>query len=96
MDTIIDMMYVVDQSRVLTNILAQKNAGCLNLQLAILFFVKSIISDMHHRITYMSINFQQNRVSRSVKSVRTNTFAKKIASCINLQLSIVFFKKSIT
>ena len=40
--------------------------------------VKSIISDMHHRTTYMYINFQQNWVSRSVKTVRTNTFAKKL------------------
>ena len=31
---------------------------------------------MHHRITYMNINFQQNRVSRSVKTVHTNIFAK--------------------
>ena len=38
-------------------------------------FKKSIISDMHHRITYMYINFQQHRVSRSVKSVHTNLFA---------------------
>ena len=27
---------------------------------------------MHHGITYMYINFQQNRVCRSVKTVRTN------------------------
>ena len=32
---------------------------------------------MHHRKTYMHINFQQNRVSRSVKTVHTNLFAKK-------------------
>ena len=50
---------------------------------------------MHHRKTYMYINFQQNRVSRSVKTVQTDLFAKKIASCINLQLPIVIFKKSI-
>ena len=31
---------------------------------------------MHHHKTYMYINFQQNRVSRSVKTVRTNLFAK--------------------
>ena len=40
---------------------------------------------MSNRITtYMSINFQQNQFSTSVKPVRTNTFAK---NCINLQLS---------
>ena len=45
----------------------QKIAYCHKLQLLIVFFVKSIISDMHHRITYMYINFQQNWVCRSVK-----------------------------
>ena len=40
---------------------------------------------MHHRKTYMYINFQQNRVSRTVKSLHTNLLAK-IASCINLKL----------
>ena len=29
-------------------------------------FKKSIILDMHHHITYMYINFQQNRAYRSV------------------------------
>ena len=39
-----------------------------------------IISEMHHRITYVYINFQQNRVSiRSVKIVHTNLF--KFATC---------------
>ena len=37
---------------------------------------------MHYRKTYMYINFQQNRVSRSVKkllkTVHTNLFAKKL------------------
>ena len=80
MNTIIDMMYVVDQSKECPQIyLPQKVlvAYICNYQYYF-FFVKSIISDMHHRITYMSINFQQNRVSRSVKPVRTNTFAKKL------------------
>ena len=78
MDTIIDMMYVVDQSKECPHIYFPKNACCLNLQLPILFFVKSIISDMHHRITYMSINVPQNPVSRAVIPVRTNTFPKKL------------------
>ena len=49
---------------------------------------KKIISDMHHRTTYMHSNFQQNRVSRSVKTVHTNLFAKKLqmAEICNLQL----------
>ena len=32
---------------------------------------------MHHHKTYMYINFQQNRVCRSVKTMHTNLFAKK-------------------
>ena len=40
-------------------------------------FKKSTLSSMHHRKTYMYINFHQNRVSRSVKNVHTNLFAKK-------------------
>ena len=46
---------------------------------------------MHHRETYMYINFQQIQVSRSVKTVHTNLFAK-YANCINLQLAIRIFK----
>ena len=40
----------------------------------------------------MYINCQQNRANRSVITVHTNVFAKKIASCMNLQLPIQFFK----
>ena len=36
---------------------------------------KAIISDMRYRIPYMYINFQQNHVSRSLKTVHTNIFA---------------------
>ena len=52
-----------------------KNRKLHNLQLPILISKKSIISDMHHRAMYMYINFQQNQVSRSVKTVHTNLFA---------------------
>ena len=38
-------------------------------------FKTKLLSDMHHRITYLYINFQQNRVSRSVKTVHTSLFA---------------------
>ena len=51
-------------------------------------------SDMQHRKTYNYFNFQQNWVSRSVKTVHTNVFAK-IISYIYLQIPIVFSKKSI-
>ena len=40
----------------------------------------------------MYINFQQNRANRSVITVHTNVFAKKKASCMNLQLPIKFLK----
>ena len=49
-------------------------------------FEINLLSDMHHRITYLYINFQQNRVRRSVKTVHTNLFANncklhKFATC---------------
>ena len=79
MGTTIDMMYVVDQSKDCLQIyFPQKMLVAYICNYQYYFFVKSIISDMHYRITYMSINFHQNRVSRSVKPVRTNTFAKKL------------------
>ena len=31
---------------------------------------------MPYRIEYMDINFQENRVARSAKTVHTNSFAK--------------------
>ena len=36
---------------------------------------KKFFSDIHHRITYVYINFQQNRVRSSVQTVHTNIFA---------------------
>ena len=33
---------------------------------------------MHHHKTYMYVNFQQNRVNRSVITANTNVFAKKL------------------
>ena len=50
--------------------------SCINLQLPIVIFEKSTLSDMHHYEMYVYINFQQNRVSRSVKTMHTNIFAK--------------------
>ena len=46
------------------------------MKLPIVLLKKSINSDMHHCIPYMYINFQQNRVSISVKAVLTNLLAK--------------------
>ena len=54
------------------------------------------LSDIHHRTKYMYVNFPQNPVARSVKTVHTNLFAK-IANCINLQLAIrIFIKPSLS
>ena len=50
---------------------------------------------MHHGITYMYINFQQNRVCRSVKTVHTNLFAQYISQVLATTNSN-FFKKLIT
>ena len=50
-------------------------ASCINLYLPIVILKKSIFLDMHHRITSMYIKFQQNRVSRSVKTVHTHILA---------------------
>ena len=49
-------------------------------------FINLNLSDMHHHKTYMYINFNQYRVSRSVKTMHTNLFANnhklhKFATC---------------
>ena len=41
-------------------------------------FEKKMYLDMHHHKTYMYINFQQNRINRSVITVHTNLFRKKL------------------
>ena len=51
---------------------------------------------MHQRLTYMNIKFQQNRVNRSVKPVRTNIFAKNCTLHKFATKPIVFFFKSTT
>ena len=83
---------LVDQSKLCSLINLQKMASCINLQLSIVIFKRFTLSDIHHCITYMYINFQQNRVSRSVKIVHTKCFQKN-ANCINLQLAIRILKK---
>ena len=60
---------------VLTSLIA-KNRKLHNWQLPIVILKKLILLDMHYHETYMYINFQQNRVSRSVKTVHTNLFVK--------------------
>ena len=46
---------------------------------------------MNHRKAYMYIDFQQNRVDRSIKTAHTIIFAKQL-SYINLQLEIRILK----
>ena len=77
----------IDQSKLCTQSYLQKNRKLHKYATYNSNFEIKLLSDMHHRITYLYINFQQNRVSRSVKTVHTNLFAK-IANCINLQLAI--------
>ena len=78
----------IDQSKPCTQSYLQKIVSCINMQLAIRISKTKLFSDMHHRITYLYINFQQNWVSRSVKTVHTSLFA----NCINLQLAIKILK----
>ena len=61
------------------------------------YFLKknSIISDvLVDRLTWMYINFQLDRVTKSVKTMYTNLFTKKIVSCMNLQLASRIFKSN--
>ena len=63
----------IDQSKTMhTHLFAKKIVSCINLQLPIVILKENNISDMHHCVTYMYINFQQNRASRSVKTEHTN------------------------
>ena len=56
--------------------------------LPIAYFKKSTLQTcINVKRTRMPI-FEQDRVSRSVKTVHTNLFAKKNENCINLQLAI--------
>ena len=85
-------LWLVDQSKPCTQIYLQIIASCINLQLPIVILKKIDYLEMHHRITYMYINFQQTRVSRSVQTVHT-IYLQIIASYINLQLPMVILKK---
>ena len=65
----------IDQSKPFTQIYFQKNRKLHKYATYNSNFETKFLSDMHHRITYMYINFQQNRASRSVKTVHTCLFA---------------------
>ena len=66
----------IDQSKPCTQLYLQIIASCVNLQVPIVILKKNIISDIHHRVTYIYINFQQIWVSGSVKTMLRNIFAK--------------------
>ena len=70
-------------------------ANCINLQLLIVISKKSILLDIHHHKTYMHINFQQNRVNRSVITVHTSLFARKNRKLHKFATTHSNFKKSI-
>ena len=74
--SIFSKLGLVDQSQSCTHIYLQIIASCLKLQLPIVILKKWTISDMRHCKTSMYINFHQNRVRRSVKTVHTILFAK--------------------
>ena len=79
-----------------TNLFAKFIACCINLQIQIAIFKNLIISDMHHRITYMHVNFRQNPICRPFKKTMHTKLFAKMACCINLQLPIAIFIKLIT
>ena len=51
---------------------------------------------MHHHKTWMYINFQQNQVCRSVKTVHTNLFAKRRKLHKFATTNSIFFKSIIS
>ena len=61
---------------------SQKNRKLHTFSTANSNFKKLTLSDMHYRKMYVYINFQQNRVSRSVKTVhKKNCKLHKFATC---------------
>ena len=76
----------IDQSKPCIQSYLQKNRKLHKYATYNSNFEIKLLSDMHHRITYLYINFQQNRVSGSVKTMHTNLFAKNCKLHQNLQL----------
>ena len=70
--------WYVDQSKAVHTNLFAKNRKLYKFETTNSNFEKkTIFLDMHHHKTYMYINFQQNRINRSVITVHTNVFIKK-------------------
>ena len=80
----------IDQSKPMHTKLFAKNRKLHNYATYNSNFKTKLLSDMHHRITYLHINFQQNRVSRSVKTVHTNLFAKNCKFAIRISKNQAF------
>ena len=59
-----------------SQVYSQKNCKLHKFATTNTIFENITLLDMNHRRTYMHINFQQNWVSRSVKTVHTNLFAQ--------------------
>ena len=85
---------LVDQSKPCVQLNFLIIASCIHLQLPIVIYLNQLFQTCIIEKKYMHIKFQQNRVSRSVKTVHTNLFAKNCldANCINLQLRIRILK----
>ena len=70
--------WYVDQSKTVHTNLFAKNRKLHKFATTNSDFEKKMYLDMHHHKTYMYINFQQNRINRSVITVHTNVFRKKM------------------
>ena len=69
-------MYINFQQTRVSRSVGYKPCTQIYLQISIVILKKKgIFSDIHHRITYVYINCQQNRVIKLVKNVHTNIFA---------------------
>ena len=64
------------KSQPCSQVYSQKNCKLHKFATTNTIFENITLLDMNHRRTYMHINFQQNWVSRSVKTVHTNLFAQ--------------------
>ena len=69
-------MYPVDQSKPCAQMYLQVTCVLHKFAITKTMFLINIL-DMHHCITYMYVNIQQNWVCRSVITVHTNILAKK-------------------
>ena len=90
------MMLMFIMSECAFNRIRKPPLSCMNCNLQFEFknqtSKKAIITDMCHRIPYMYIKFQQNQVSRSLKTVHTNIFANN-RKLQNLRMIIMIHSK---